>query len=115
MVLRGGAFLVSEVPLEGLGLRLRATAVGGVLEKRLAALQAQGAADTDQVCPILPNHTVDYSPFIKTQPASRNQLWDLVKCNFGHVILESLRQQNPLTPPCDPLALCRSCHRFPWN
>ena len=33
-------------------------------------------------------HTMDYDPLIKSQLASRNQLWGLVWCKFGHMTLK---------------------------
>ena len=32
-----------------------------------------------------PTHTVAFDPFIKKHLASRNQLWGLKQCKFGHV------------------------------
>jgi len=36
----------------------------------------------------------------KSQLASRNQLWGLMFCKFGHVTLKLCRQRNPQTPLC---------------
>ena len=58
MVLGGGLFLMSEVPLQ---VPFRHSLVGA------------------------PTRTVDYDPFINSQPALRNYLQGLMWCKFGHV------------------------------
>ena len=40
--------------------------------------------------------------WIKSQLASRNQLQGLMRCRFGHVTCENLKQRSPLTPPGGP-------------
>ena len=51
--------------------------------------------------------TVKSTPVIKSQLASRNQLWGLLWCKFGHVTLKISTRQNPILHCVRRVHLCK--------
>ena len=59
-------------------------------------------------------HTVEYNLFIKSHLASRNEIYGLMWCNFGHATFEHPNKQNPRKPPCGCLDRLKTLTGYCW-
>ena len=70
----------------------------------LTGLFAPGSLDSVFLLLAPGFHMVENDPFIKSQLASRNQLYGLMRCKFGHVTFANPDKRSPRSPPCGHLA-----------